>query len=102
MWICNKCQYKNNNSSETCHGKNCDGTKIKDTLIIQGVNIVKKKKEKKKVLDYCPACKKDMFFTQIKRKGKPDWWFCESHKHRPCELVGRSKPISSYLPKVNI
>lgn len=56
MWICNKCQYKNNNSSETCHGKNCDG--------VRGKQIDKTKK----VLDNCPKCNKETVFIFERNK----------------------------------
>lgn len=101
MWQCKKCNHKNNNSSEKCHGRDCLGNKKNDG-IIQLREITPKKKEVKKVLDYCISCKKDMFFTPTTWKGKRGYWRCESGKHRPCELIGRTKPISAYLPKVNI
>jgi hypothetical protein len=93
MWKCNKCDHKNNNSSKTCHGNKCDGIKEKDILVIPGVIVPKKKKEGKKVYDYCQACKKDMFFTPCMWKGKRGYWRCESRSHRPCELRGKTKPL---------
>lgn len=102
MWICDKCSYKNSNSNEKCHGINCDGIRERNRVLVEGIKIVKKKKEGKKVFDYCQACKKDMFFTPCMWKGKRGYWRCESHSHRPCELVGRTKPIMSYLPKVDM
>lgn len=102
MWLCKKCSYKNNNSNKTCHGYNCDGIKEKDGILpLHEIN-PKRKKEGKKVFDYCQACKKDMFFTPCMWKGKRGYWRCESHSHRPCELVGKTKPIMSYLPKVDL
>ena len=56
MWQCHKCNYKNNNSSKTCHGNNCDG--------IRGKVIDKTKK----VLDHCPKCDKDTIFTFERNK----------------------------------
>ena len=102
MWKCSKCEHKNNNSSEKCHGQNCNGIKSKDGILPLQEIAVKKKKEAKKVLDYCSSCKKDRFFTPTKWQGKRGYWRCESGKHRPCELVGRTKPIMAYLPKVDI
>ena len=102
MWICKKCNYKNNNSSEKCHGNECEEIKEKDNIIQTEKISSKKKKEPKKVLDFCVSCKKDMFFTPTTWKGKRGYWRCESGKHRPCELIGRTKPIVSYLPQVNL
>lgn len=101
MWICSKCDYKNSNSNKNCHGVNCNANKEKNG-IIELREIPKQKKTVKRVLDYCPVCKKDMFFTPAKWEGKVGYWSCESHSHRVMELTGRTKPIASYLPKVNI
>lgn len=101
MWLCSKCQHKNNNSSKACHGHNCNGIREEVAFEIPVSQLPSKKKEKR-ILDYCPSCKKDMFFTPTRWEGKSGYWRCESHSHRPCELIGRSKPISSYLPKVNV
>ena len=56
MWQCNKCNYKNNNSSEKCHGNNCKAPRgyIPDN--------------KKKVLDNCPKCNKETIFTFERNK----------------------------------
>ena len=56
MWKCPKCEYKNNNSSLTCHGNKCDGKrgKIPDKT--------------KKVLDLCPKCNKETIFTFERNK----------------------------------
>ena len=102
MWKCSKCNHKNNNNSEKCHGKECNATKSQAGIVELKEIKVKKKKEVKAVLDYCGSCKKEMMFTPTKWKGKRGYWRCESGKHRPCELIGRAKPISAYLPKVDI
>jgi len=101
MWQCTKCNHKNNKSSEKCHGLDCKATKQHDG-IIELRELPKKQKKVKAVLDYCESCKKDMLFTPTKWKGKTGYWACESHSHRPAELLGRPKAISSYLPKVNL
>ena len=101
MWLCKKCNHKNNNSSEKCHGHKCDGKRESEAFEMP-VQLVIKEKKVKRVLDYCSSCKKDMFFTPTKWQGKRGYWRCESGNHRPCELIGRTKPISAYLPKVNI
>lgn len=56
MWECKKCGYKNNNSSEKCHGHKCDGVRgfVPD--------------KKKKVLDNCPKCDKETVFTFERNK----------------------------------
>jgi len=56
MWQCQKCNYKNHNSSKTCHGNNCDG--VKGQII----------DKTKKVLDHCPKCDKDTIFTFERNK----------------------------------
>ena len=91
MWKCTKCNYKNNNSSLTCHGNNCDGLKETDALK-NPVQVTQRKKKVEKLYDFCPACGKDMFFTPCRWKGKKAW-SCESGKHRPCNFTGRSKPF---------
>lgn len=92
MWICKKCKYKNGNSSKTCHWIDCDGLK-QDRIILKSEPKVIKIKPKKRVYDYCEACKKDMFFTETKWKGKKGYWRCESGKHRACVLKGETKPF---------
>lgn len=56
MWKCKTCNHKNNNSSEKCHGQNCDG--------LRGQVIDKTKK----VLDNCPKCNKETIFTFERNK----------------------------------
>lgn len=56
MWLCEICSYKNNNSSEKCHGQNCKG--------IRG----KIKKKSKQVLDNCPKCNKETIFNFERNK----------------------------------
>ena len=56
MWQCKKCNHKNNNSSEKCHGHNCNGIRgeIPDKT--------------KKVLDNCPKCNKETIFIFERNK----------------------------------
>lgn len=97
MWKCEICNYRNNNSSERCHGKNCNSDSPKNRhaqeqkYINLGVEL--QKEGIKKIYDYCESCRKDMFFYQTKWKGKKGYWRCESGKHRPCFLTGKSKPF---------
>lgn len=56
MWKCQKCEYKNSNNSEKCHGKNCDG------------NRGELKKNIKQVLDSCPKCIKETVFVFERNK----------------------------------
>ena len=102
MWKCNLCNYKNNNSSEKCHGLNCKGIKEINAsqLPTQDANKAKIKKDKR-IYDFCPACKDDKFFTSVRWKGKKAW-SCESGKHRPCDFTGKSKPFPLHLPQVNL
>lgn len=100
MWQCKKCNHKNNNSSEKCHGHNCKGIREKVALEIP-VQLIKKEKKVKKLYDFCPACQKDMFFTETRWKGRKAW-SCESGKHRPCNFTGKSKPFPLQLPQVNL
>ena len=99
MWKCKKCNHKNNNSSEKCHGLYCEAKREIDSYE-KPVEIQKEKKIKQ-IYDYCPACKKDMFFTETRWKGSKAW-SCESGKHRPCNFTGKSKPFPLHLPKVNL
>ena len=99
MWKCSKCNYKNNNSSEKCHGFDCKAKKETDSF--EKPVEIQKKKEAKKIYDFCPACKKDMFFTKTRWKGKTAW-SCESGTHRPCDFTGKSKPFPLHLPQVNL
>ncbi len=92
MWLCKKCNHKNNNSSEKCHGHNCDGIREKVAYEMP-VQLIKKEKNTQRVYDHCQACGKDMFFTPTKWKGKKGYWRCESGKHRPCQLIGKTKPM---------
>ena len=91
MWLCKKCNHKNNNSSEKCHGHNCNGIRENEAYEMP-VQLVKEEKKVKRLYDFCPACQKDMFFTETRWKGKKAW-SCESHSHRPCYFTGKSKPF---------
>lgn len=95
MWECRKCNYKNNNSSKTCHGDKCNGMRESDAVAIP-LRLIPSKKKVKKLYDFCPACGKDMFFTPTRWKGKKAW-SCESGKHRPCNFTGKSKPIPEVM-----
>lgn len=62
MWQCKKCNFKNSNSSEKCHGKQCmelrsnSGKHIEETIIKQKINKVR--------IDFCPICDTNRTFTQ--------------------------------------
>lgn len=56
MWQCQKCEYKNSNGSEKCHGKNCNGKRGEI------------KKNTKQVLDSCPKCNKETIFIFERNK----------------------------------
>ena len=70
MWICETCNNKNNNSSEFCHGINCNAPRPKGAL-----------KEDTKCIDRCPNCRTDTAFTFRRKRGKKKQWSCdECHK----------------------
>ena len=90
MWKCKKCNHKNSNSSEKCHGKNCNGIReiVAFELPIQLVRAI----TRKRVYDFCPVHGKDVIWTETKYHGKKTWR-CQFGGHRPAILIGKSKPF---------
>ena len=111
MWICKKCNYKNNNSSEKCHGHECDGIKALDG-IIQLKEISKKERTfditkhtiEPYVRDYCQNCREKTIFkfsrSRISREGKQGI-FSKRQLHYICLqcnrrsiMVGKSENVT--------
>lgn len=109
MWLCKKCNHKNSNSSLNCHGLNCDGKQETDHFESPTIEI-KNEKPKKRIYDYCPVHQKDVVFVESRWHGKKVWR-CTHGGHKPCILIGKSKPFpielmteeerEKYLQKVN-
>lgn len=109
MWLCNKCGFKNSNSSEKCHGYNCKA--IKEKQVFENPIVVKKEKLVKRIYDYCPIHQKDVIWVEGKWHGKKVWR-CTHGGHKPAILIGKSKPFpielmteeerDKYLKKVNV
>ena len=57
MWQCKKCNYKNSNGSEKCHGKDCKEKRSYEFI-----------KQTKQVLDSCPKCNKETVFVFVRNK----------------------------------
>lgn len=72
MWLCNKCGFKNTNSSEKCHGIDCKGMR-EDHAVELPTSI---KKEKEAIFDYCPTCKSMQYFSWAKWKKIVSGWRC--------------------------
>lgn len=90
MWKCKSCGHANNNSSKKCHGVNCKA--LREFEAIELPKVIIKEKEAKKVYDYCPKCKKDVFWIAKRYKGKGGYWGCLSC-HRTAKLIGKPKPF---------
>lgn len=85
MWLCEKCNHKNNNSSERCHGLNCNE---KRSYIFTQEHV----ENKERVLDTCPKCRKETIFTFKRSKGKKKIFVC-NECGKSCFQVGKSKPV---------
>ena len=89
MWECKQCGYKNNNSSQSCHGEKCKAMREFEAIEIPKKII--KIREVKKVYDYCPKCTKDTFWTSDRFKGRKAWRCVECKSL--AFLKGKSKPL---------
>ena len=54
MWLCEKCGYKNSDSSLDCHNVGCNGKRPKTFI------------DKNRVLDFCPKCLHNTFWIKSK------------------------------------
>jgi len=63
MWTC-QCNYKNVNSSKSCHNKNCELPKP-----LEVIKLEQEKFEQQYVRDYCPKCKSFQDFKKVKKKN---------------------------------
>lgn len=111
MWICSKCNHKNNNSSEKCHGHECNAIKSLDGIIqLRDISKkektfdIKKVKVEPYVKDYCQNCREKTIFkfsrSRISREGKQGI-FSKRQLHYIClqcnrrsVMVGKSENVS--------
>lgn len=91
MWLCKQCGYKNNNSSERCHGENCKALRNTEALELPTVLINEKKEMDKTVYDWCSVCAKDQFFSKIKRVRFRMMYRCHGC-HKTFVKIGKNKP----------
>lgn len=94
MWQCKKCNYKNSNSSEKCHGENCAGIRESDAheVPIAVINLQQDKIET--IEDYCPVCRKNQFFSKDSRKAFRWRWKCHG-----CHKLFKHKKDKKNKPK---
>lgn len=92
MWKRKQCFYKNNNSSERCHGKNCKAEKQHEAILTQEQQKSKNLEIKRMVLDDCPKCKKETKFTYLRWKGKHKIYKC-LECGAECKQISRSKQV---------
>jgi len=79
MWKCKKCNFKNSNSSLTCHGIGCNETKIYKEKEI------KKMKEIENIKEYrafCRHCEKEVTAVKAGRLKFKVVWKCNTCKRR--------------------
>lgn len=96
MWQCGKCSFHNGNSSKTCHGKECDGKRDSDAIIIPISVINEQKSQLETVIDYCHICKKNQYFSKDSRKHFRWRWKCHGCKklfHYKPDKVKKAKTV---------
>ena len=94
MWQCKLCNFKNSNSSMNCHGQKCFGIRETDAHEIPTAVIKEKEDQLETVLDYCPVCKKEQYFSKDSRKTFRWRWKCHGCKklyHRKKDKVKKKK-----------
>jgi len=97
MWQCNKCDFKNSNSNQNCHGSNCDGQRGLDSKVrIEKHNEKKRYKKINRIYDFCPVHHCDVVLVEARYKGKKAWR-CTKGPHRLAILRGESKPFPEGL-----
>ncbi len=94
MWECKKCHFKNNNSSEKCHGVECEGTKSKNAKKKPGE--VQNEHVPERIYDFCLVCKKDVILIETRHKGEKVFR-CTNAVHRVQRVIGKTKPIPHEL-----
>ena len=81
MWQCKKCDYKNSNSSEKCHGLDCKAIRDSDAVEIPQAIVNLEIDKMETIEDYCPKCMKKQFFSKDSRKTFRWRWRCHGcHK----------------------
>ena len=91
MWLCSLCNTKNNNSSEVCHGPNCNGPRTYDNLTLDLIKKQDKKSSRETVYDYCNICLKNQYFSRNRKKKLKKLWHCNGC-HRTFMLIGKPLP----------
>lgn len=91
MWICKQCDYKNNNSSQRCHGEKCKALRQFEALEIPKKILNEKKEFEKTVYDWCSVCQKDQYFTKTGRVNLKMRYICHGC-HKPFVKIGKNKP----------
>lgn len=86
MWICNLCQFKNDDSSIKCHGLNCDG------VVTNNADQIPKFTGRKTTIDECPKCHEEKTLVAVGRKGLRVLWKCPTCKSKMIR-------IAPYKPK---
>lgn len=83
VWICTKCNAKNQNSSMKCRKNKCHEPKPEEVI-----NQEIKKEQKYFQRDYCPVCKCHQDFT---RRDNRNRWTC-SRCHKTFKFKGKPVP----------
>ena len=90
MWECKQCFYKNNNSTERCHGKNCKAEREFQALEIPVAIQNEGKDQEETVYDWCSVCGKDQYFTKTGRVNFRMRYKCHGC-HKPFIKIGKNK-----------
>lgn len=80
MWQCNICNNKNSNSSLKCHGMKCNGIRQDDAHEIPIAVVNEEESKIESILDYCPVCKKEQYFSKDSQKMFRWRWKCHGCK----------------------
>lgn len=96
MWLCKRCKTKNNNNSLKCHGKGCKADKEHEAIIPKEVQKREELKFERRVLDFCPKCKKETIFEFLRLKDKRKTFKC-TECNAVCYQKGKSKQVPEVL-----
>ena len=96
MWQCQKCEYKNSNSSEKCHGMGCNEKRSYDFIkpvvkTVKGIIPIKKEIDPF-VRDFCQACKEKRIFKFSRMRGGQKHYVCLVCNRRSIQK-GKSEKI---------